>query len=99
MASEPGIWGDRDSSNDFRSSTSDSDSESEGGGIKLPVRGELKTVNGEVLGQGLERGIGTRMRKMRDLEILSSTVEQFQALSQSSSEAVSSAALLRNKRV
>jgi hypothetical protein len=86
MASEHRIWSDRDSSNDYRSSASDSDNMSaDGDAIGLPFKEEHggRTVNGEVK---QATGLGTNLR----MEIPSSTMEESQALSQKLEEFVSS---------
>lgn len=95
MASEHRIWADRDSSNDYRSSASDSESE-EGSAIERPVnRGELdsKTVNGEIK-QGTALNRGTNLRTGHNWEIPSWTMEESQALSQKLEEVVSSTTIL-----
>ena len=94
MASDQRIWADRDSSNDYRSSATDSDNQSEDSGVELLVRREeRKTVNAEVIkarGVGMPLDIGVS----RDSEFHRSTFDPSQALSQVLEEVVSFVALL-----
>ena len=86
MASGYRIWADRDSSNDFRSSASDSDdkgeNEVENGGLEPLVHNRgVGTVNGGLVG-GVGRGLGMGKGLGNNWEIPSSTMEESQVLSQ-----------------
>jgi hypothetical protein len=102
MASENRVWVGRDSSNDFRSSASESE-DMDNGGPELPVRKKMigsRTVNGELReDEHLTWNANLRLGRTGSWQISSSAVEESQELPRRLEEViVSPAGLLAQHR-